>query len=140
MLKFASFAAIDGRAADIMATTSNVVLPSKTRRHAAMRGAGSGVSSRNVSRRCGIRSTSLTDYGGGGGSGFGGGSRLLHSSRAQAAAGGRGAAGTGGELHAMMSTSGPAALDAVVGSDVLRSAACNGASSSQEQPTRYMPM
>lgn len=136
MLESASFAALSrsgigggagSRPANIMATTSNFELPSEARRHAAMRGAVSGSGSRSVSRRQDIRSASLADDGG---------ARGMSSSRALAAARGQGAAGSDRQLHAMMSTAGPATLDAAVGSAVLRTAARNGASSSREQPTR----
>ena len=120
-----------GRTADLMATTSNFELPSETRRHAAMRGAVSGASNRSVSTRRNVRSASLADYGGGGGV------RGINSGRAQAAARQQGAAvPAAGELHAMMSTAGPAALDAAVGSAVLRTAAHGSTFGSQEQPTR----
>jgi hypothetical protein len=121
---------IGGRAVDVMATTSNFELPSETRRHAAMGSAGSGPGGRPVSRRRGVRSASLADYGGGGGD------VGMSSSRAPAAARGQGAAGGDSQLHAMMSTAEPATLDAAVGSAVLRTAARNGAYSSREQPTR----
>jgi hypothetical protein len=123
----------NGKAADIMATTSDFELPSETRRHAAMRGAVGGAGSRSVSSRRGIRSASLADYGGGGGGGSSG-IRSVNSSRAQAAAGRRDPAG---ELPAMISTAGPAALDAAVGSAVLQTAARGTADSSREQPTRW---
>lgn len=123
---------VGGRAADLMATTSNFELPSETRRHAAMRGARGGVSSRSASSRRGIRSASLADYGGGT-NGSGRGIRAVSSSRGQTAAGGRDPAG---ELPAMISTAGPATLDAAVGSAVLRTAARGTAHSSREQPTR----